>query len=281
VGSIPASPTIYNPVTLSHLTFKEADRGVNMLNTIDDVVLVILIVTFSLLFMVALNHFWPPAKRSPHNDVIGWQLSILGTTYAVIIGFMLYTVWTNFGLAGVNANAESNSIQNVYHLAEGLPDPQRSELKDAARSYADTVVQQDWPAMSHSVSPSLKSRGVATRMWQILMSVKAASPNEILAEDHALSELSAVVAYRKMRETESSSTLPTVLWLVLVVGGGLTIMSSCTFGSSNHWLHALQVFAFSLLISMVLAAVADIDRPFQGSVHVSDSSFRRAQINMK
>jgi len=252
-----------------------------MLDTVDDVVLVVLIVAFALFFMAVLNRFWPAAKRSTHNDIIGWQLSILGTTYAVIIGFMLYTVWTNFGLALANASAEANSIQNVYRLAEGLPDPQRNQLKNAARVYADTVIQQDWPAMAHSTSASLKSRDVAASMWRILMSVKAASPNEILAEDHAISELSAVVAYRKVRETESISTLPTVLWFVLIIGGGLTVMSSCTFGSTNLWLHALQVFAFSLLISLVLAAIADIDRPFQGSVHVSDSAFRRAQINMK
>jgi Protein of unknown function (DUF4239) len=251
-----------------------------MLNTVDDVLLIILIVTFSMLFMVAINHFWPVARRSAHNEIIGWQLSILGTTYAVIIGFMLYTVWTNFGVAGVNANAEANSLLNVYHLADGLPDPQRSQLKNAARSYADAVVQQDWPAMAQSTGASLKSKEAAVTMWQILMSVKAASPNQILAEDHAISELSDLVSDRKVRETESGTTLPTVLWFVLIVGGVLTIMSSCALGSTNLWLHGLQVFAFSLLIALVLTAIADIDRPFQGSVHISDSGFRRAQMDM-
>jgi Protein of unknown function (DUF4239) len=275
------SPTMYNPTCVG-FAFESTERGLlTMLDTVDDVVLVILIVAFSLLFMFALNHFWPAANRSTHNDVIGWQLSILGTTYAVIIGFMLYTVWTDFGLAEANANAEANSLLNVYHLADGLPDPQRSELKNTARLYADTVVEQDWPAMAHSIGSSLKSREVATTMWQILMSVKVASPNQILAEDHALSELSEVASYRKMRQTQASSTLPTVLWFVLIIGGALTIMSSCTFGSTTLWLHGLQVFAFSLLIALVLTAIADIDRPFQGSVHVSDSSFRRAQVSMK
>ena len=36
-----------------------------------------------------------------------------------------------------------------------------------------------------------------------------------------------------------------------------------------------------LLISLVLVAIADINRPFQGSVHVSDYAFRRAQMDMK
>jgi len=53
------------------------------------------------------------------------------------------------------------------------------------------------------------------------------------------------------------------------------------FGAANGPLHVIQVSAFALLISLVLVAIADINRPFQGSVHVSDYAFRRAQVEMK
>jgi hypothetical protein len=39
----------------------------------------------SLLFMVGLNRLWPVEKRHTENDLIGWQLNVLGTTYAVHI----------------------------------------------------------------------------------------------------------------------------------------------------------------------------------------------------
>src|SRR5271169_1156094 len=87
----------------------------------------------SLLFMAALNRIWPCEKRRHHNDLIGWQLSILGTTYAVIMGFMLYAVWTAFGEATLNADLESNSVGNVYRLADGLPEPQRTQLRGLTR----------------------------------------------------------------------------------------------------------------------------------------------------
>lgn len=66
-----------------------------------------------------------------------------------------------------------------------------------------------------------------------------------------------------------------------MVGGTLTIVSSCLFGSQSVKLHGLQVFAFALLISLCLIAIADINRPFQGEVHVGDLAFRRAQQNMQ
>ena len=37
----------------------------------------------SLLFPAGLDRVWPREKRRTYNDLIGWQLSILSTTYAV------------------------------------------------------------------------------------------------------------------------------------------------------------------------------------------------------
>ncbi|MBV8673432.1 MAG: DUF4239 domain-containing protein [Acidobacteriaceae bacterium] len=251
-----------------------------MLTTWQDVVIVILIVSCALLFKLVIDRMWTREHRRTHNDLIGWQLSILGTTYAVIVGFMLYAVWNNFGLAEVNADTEANALVNVYRLADGLPAEQRDELKGAARAYADVVLEKDWPAMAQGYTGRLASHEVDQKMWRILMTVKGASGTELTAEDHALYELSTMAEHRRLRQLQSVSRLPGVLWFVLVSGGALSIMSSCMFGSESSWLHGLQVFAFSLLVALALVAIADIDRPYQGSVHVADTPFRRAQLNM-
>jgi hypothetical protein len=251
-----------------------------MLDTTQNVFIVIISLACSLFFMTAVNYYWPAEKRRVHNDLIGWQLSVLGTTYAVIIGFMLYTVWINFGTADLNADAEANSLVNVYRLAGGLAPQESAKLKLLARAYGDAVVDHEWEEMATNISPS-ESREITRQMWLTLMAAKAGSPNEITAEDHALYELSALAGYRRIRLVQNAARLPGVLWFVLLVGGTVTIASTCMFGASNGALHVIQVGAFTLLISLVLVAIADINRPFQGSVHVSDYAFRRAQMDMK
>ncbi len=250
-----------------------------MLNTTQSILIAVASVLGALLFRAGLNQIWPREKRREHNDQIGWQLSVLGTTYAVILGFMLYAVWTNFGIAEANVDLEGNALANVYLLAEGLPDLQRAQLQELTRRYADVVINQDWPQMAANQVPN-QSGDIDTDMWKTLMSVKAASPTELTAEDHALYELSALTEHRRTRLLQSNSRLPMVLWFVLIVGGGVTVASSCLFGSDNTVLHTLQVFAFSVLIAMALVAIADINRPFQGSVHVSNYAFIRARQNM-
>jgi hypothetical protein len=125
-----------------------------------------------------------------------------------------------------------------------------------------------------------QSHAINRNMWQIVMSSKPTSPSETLAEDHILSELTSLTEHRRVRLLQSQSRIPSILWCVLIVGGILTIGSACLFGSASPRLHSLQVFAFSLLIVLALLATADINRPFQGSVHVSVYAFQRAQQNM-
>ncbi len=251
-----------------------------MLGTSQNVFIVIISLVCAFFLMAAVNYYWPAEKRRAHNDLIGWQLSVLGTTYAVIIGFMLYTVWIDFGSAELNADAEANSVVNLYRLADGLPPQQGMKIKALARAYGDAVADQEWNEMERDVMPG-ESRDLTRQMWQTLMESKGFSPTEITAEDHALYELSALAGHRRTRLVQSAARLPGVLWWVLLVGGTVTVASTCMFGASNGALHAIQVGAFTLLIALVLVAIADINRPFQGSVHVSDYAFRRAQMDMK
>jgi hypothetical protein len=234
--------------------------------------------TVSLLFMTGLNRFWPVAERHTQNDLVGWQLSVLGTTYAVTLGFMLYTDWTNFNTAYLNAEMEANSLRNIYRLAEGLPE-QRARIQALTHAYAGAVIEHDWPDMGRGRLPE-DSHEINESMWNTLMSIKVTAPSELMAQDHALSELSALTMHRRTRLLQSTYRLPAILWCVLLVGGVLTVISVSMFGSANRRVHTLQVVSLTLLVTLVMLTIADVDRPFQGWVRISDYAFQRALQTM-
>jgi Protein of unknown function (DUF4239) len=226
------------------------------------------------------NRVWPREKRFRYNNLIGWQLTVLGTTYAVILGFMLYAVWAGLGEAELNVDSEANAVIDVYRSAEGLPEPQRTQLQRLARDYVDTVIARDWPQMARGEVPE-QSTAIDKEMWKTVTSVKAASPGEVNAQQHAVPELESLGQRRMTRIRQSTTGLPVMLWCVLLVGGALTIISSCTLGSDNVRLQGLEVFCFSLLISLCLVTIANIHRPFRGLIHVSDYAFQRAQQSVQ
>ena len=251
-----------------------------MLSLAENAGVVVLVVGLSLILFVVMDRVWAWDKRHQHNDVTGWQLGILGTTYAVILGFMLYAVWTDFDTATQNVEMEANSLTNLYRLADGLPEASRVELQKLARDYAVKVIENDWPEMERGGRP-VESVGLASKMERVLISVPEGSKSAGLAQDHAMTELSEMTTCRRTRLLENALSLPTVLWFVLIVGGVLTIVSSCMFGSQNRFLHGLQVVFFSLMVGLALLAIADINKPFRGSVHVGNDAFVRALENMR
>jgi hypothetical protein len=245
-----------------------------------NIVAITVTVLASLLVMAGLNRVWPREKRRAYNDLIGWQLGILGTTYAVILGFMLYAVWAKLGEAELNVDSEASAIVDVYRLAGGMPEPQRTQLQRLARDYVDTVIAREWPQMARGEIPD-QGTDILREMWKIVMSVKPASPTEVNAQEHAVSELESLAQHRLTRIRQGKSGLPNMLWWLLLVGGALTIVCSCTLGSDSVKLQALEVFCFSLLVSLSLVSIADIHRPFRGLVHVNDYAFQQARHSMQ
>src|ERR1700692_2000503 len=101
-------------------------------------------ILLSLGFLLALRLIWPAAQRSEHNDIIGWQISVLGTTYAVILAFMLWNVWNNFQTARINAEMEANDLVNLYRIAGGLDPAQSVPIRGLCREYAAVIVSEEW-----------------------------------------------------------------------------------------------------------------------------------------
>lgn len=64
---------------------------------------------------------------------------------------------------------------------------------------------------------------------------------------------------------------------MLITGAVITIVSACLFGSVEFKLHMIQVVMLAVVLSLLLVAIADINRPFQGSVRVSPAGFERAR----
>jgi hypothetical protein len=251
-----------------------------MVNVGQNILVVSIAVIGAMLFQVGLNHIWPWEKRRTYIDLIGCHFSVLGTTYAVVLGFMLFAVWTAFGEADLNVDLEANAVVDMHYLAKGLPEPQRTQLQTLTSSYADTVIRRDWPQMARGEVPQ-ETEAIKAKMWDTVMSARTASATEITAQQHALSQLSSLDQHRLTRIRQSTTSLPRVLWCLLLAGGALTIISACTFGAENMKLQTLQVVSFSLVVSLSLVAIADIHRPFHGLIHVRNDAFLRAQQSIQ
>ena len=258
-----------------------------MLSILQSVLIVLGTVALSLVFLSVLRRAWPVTRRAEHNDIIGWQISVLGTTYAVILAFMLWNVWNNFQTARINAEVEANFLVDLYRIAGGLEPAQRKEIRALCREYAVVAVNEEWPAMLEE-KLSTHSFNITQQMWEVLLQehsdagagASSRGATDIFQQakyEQAFGTLSQMSEHRRLRQLESRMKLPGILWGVLVVGGIVVVGSACLFGCQNFTLHFVLVFVLTLLLSLVLVSVAEIDRPFQGPVHIQPDAFVFAQ----
>jgi hypothetical protein len=232
----------------------------------------------SIVIVAVLNRAWPISSRKLVNDVTGWQLGILGTTYGVILGFMLFTVWNDFRGAEVNANMEASALLTVSRIGAGLPSPEREAIHALGVKYAQTTINQDWPAMQMQQNGDA-SEGVVGEMWKVLAETKSAGNGDSSA-DHLANALKDLSERRNLRAEELRNRLPAILWLLLMAGAAATVGSACLLGNDNKWLHYCQVLALTFVVSVALASIADLARPFEGAVSVSPVAFERALAMM-
>jgi hypothetical protein len=251
-----------------------------VLNLWENALLVTAAIAGALAFWWIVRRVWPPERRRLHNEITGWQISVLGTTYAVIIGFMLFAVWSDFTAAQENVETEASSLIDLYWSASGLPQAQRQEIRKLAYDYANAMITQEWPTMARGEVDHTGTL-IVQQLWDAASENPTLNPSEQVSLAQTMSEIGNVTVHRRIRQLQSQTNLHPVLWVVLIAGGGITIMSSCLFGSEYPALHMLQVITLALLLSLTLVAIADINHPFRGMVRVMPTGFENAKSVME
>jgi hypothetical protein len=239
---------------------------------LNNILIVIACVGAAIGFLHLVTRTSSGSSRRESNDFTGAVVAVIGTTYAVLLAFMLSGVWNMFQQAQINAEQEANDLVNVFRISAQLPDPARQTIQDLARQYAQNAIQSEFPSMANDQVPPQGGQMIS-RMWTTAGDVRANTSEQSGAVADLMATLRNLTEHRRIRILQSHEMLPGILWLVLIAGGIITVAAACFFGVPNFRFHLLQIVVLSFLISLVLVAIADIDRPYQGNVKVSPDGF--------
>ena len=71
--------------------------------------------------------------------------------------------------------------------------------------------------------------------------------------------------YRALRSLEVREGIPSMLWVVLIVGGVIKVSFTYLFGMRTPRLHVLMVVAFTLVLALVLYTIRALEYPSTAS----------------
>jgi Protein of unknown function (DUF4239) len=222
----------------------------------------------------------PAATRRRHNDVAGFIYAALGVIYAVLIALVVIAVWEEYELARETVEREANAAADIFWLADRLPEPRGAHLQELVRSYAEEVVEHEWPLMEQGRTPVMTQERATPAGWTIiddirqdLQSFESRTQAEEQLYAEGLDQVDTLSDARRMRLVAAEEGVPGVLWSVLVFGGIAAVSFTYLFGLESTWAHRLMVGTLAAVIGLVLFTVGAMEYPFSGGARIGTGAF--------
>ena len=115
----------------------------------------------------------PADTRQQHNDVAGFIYAALGVIYAVLLALVVIAVFEEFQAANDTVEQEANAVAEIAWLGNRLPEPEGSHLQELCRSYAEEVVDEEWPLMEQGQAPLMTRTQGAPAGWTLVDDIRA------------------------------------------------------------------------------------------------------------
>ncbi|HLI96247.1 MAG TPA: hypothetical protein VKT72_09180 [Candidatus Baltobacteraceae bacterium] len=221
------------------------------------------------------RRFVTPDQLLPHHDVAGFLVGIAGVLYAVVLGFLVITVWVSFDSAQATADLEASDVAEVFNFAGVLPEPARTHLRRAMADYAFEVRDREWPMLVYD-RQDMRARAFFRYALPDIASVTAAvhrsagsAEGALAVEQSALSTLHDLSVHRRQRLITASSGLPEALYVALFVGAVIILAFVFLFGVDNKALQFTMTFLITAMVGLLFGTIVSLDRPYSGPIRVS------------
>ena len=221
---------------------------------------------------------WVPVEvLERHNEVAGFKYSVIGVMYAVLLGFTAIIVWERYDNAQTVVENEANELGDLFRDAQAFPDGVRKDIETKLRSYIRLVIEKEWPAMAESKS-SLEASDAFNQLRQTYRQFIPQTEQERIWFTQSLTSLKQLNDQRRLRLLSNRSGIPTVMWVVLLGAGAVTISFSFLFGTRNTAAQLLMTAGLALTISLVLLSIVALERPFAGIARIEPDAFNQLNV---
>ncbi len=207
------------------------------------------------------------------HDITGNLLSVVGTLYAVLLGLIVVDALVRFEHAIDVVQEESNSLADIFLLADRLPEADRSRLQEACKTYAHEVVEDEWPLMATGHA-SMAARQTAFELARTLDTFEPKTEAEKVVYPMILEQIRELWDCRRERVGTAEFGIPAVEWFVLIVGGAVTVLFAGLFRAESVSLQRFLTALAALLIGLNLYLVSLFGYPFSGELTVSSRPFQ-------
>jgi hypothetical protein len=228
------------------------------------VISVLSAIAVAALLTISIRYVFRGRDRLLSGDGGSPALRAMTTVYALALAFVLATALQSFQNTTQQANAEANSVIALGHFSQVLPSPAGEQLRAGLVSYANTVINREFPAMESGSIPAHDNVAL-TSMYRTLTDANLGGTSAATTANFqgAVQQLSNLTNDRDTRIRAARTSVPELLWF-LIIGGGMIVLlgvAAVTF-IDRPWPQFFAVASVSVIFAIVALVIVSLQTPF-------------------
>ena len=200
----------------------------------------------------------------------------VGAMVGATLGLLAFMLAFTFGMAGSRFDTrkqlvldEANAIGTTYLRASMLQE-KSDEIRALLRSYVDARLEAVRPG--RVAEGILRSEELQDQMWSAATEVGLQHPDSIVV-GLFVESLNEVIDLHAKRVTAGlRNRIPGTIWMALLTIATLSLAAMGYHAGLVGTVRSLAVIVVALTFSAVIALIADLDRPQEGTLTVSQQA---------
>ena len=203
--------------------------------------------------------------------------SSVGVMVAATLGLLAFTLAFTFGLAWGRFDArrqlvldEANAIRTSYLRSAFFPEPQRSTVRGLLRDYVEARLQAAQPDKAEQAV--VASQRLHARLWGEAVAAGEKEPSSVLNGLFIASLNEVIGLHVKRVQAALRSRVPGVIWATLYFVATLAMVGIGYHEGLSSLRRSPAVVTLVLTFSAVMFLIADLERPQEGLLEVSQQA---------
>ena len=229
-----------------------------------------LIVTLVGVSLTSLNWFRKhrlPGLRFGDGDVefSAAMLASIMVFYGLATALTAVQVWEGYDKVKETTELEASTLATFYRDVSHYPEPSRTLMREQIREYTHQIIHESWPQQRRGVIPT-EGMKYMDQLQSVLVRFEPATEAQKGLAIETLAAYDRMLEARRMRLDSVERKLPGILWLVIILGAFISLISAFYFPVHDERVHRVQVGLLAGFIGLVIFMILALDRPYRGDL---------------
>jgi hypothetical protein len=239
--------------------------------------------TLSVAAMLAVRRYGAEDAVLTDSNHASAIYGVVGTAFAVILGFIMFFSFGGFSDAKHASGAEASAVTDMFQSSKYFP-ADHELVGGELICYGRAVIHQDWPAMDRNERSDVAAQWRLDIEDTIRRNVRPTGASQVAAFGAVLGEQDRVSDARRTRLTEADPAVSPPVMLILILGGVVSTAFVLLFADRREsaLLQGAQIASVAGLVVAGLAVIWFLDHPYEGqSGSINPIEMERAVDSME